>query len=81
MPIYEYRCHNCGTQFEKMTTMAKADETPCKQCGSDDTERLLSVFGVSSSQKSSPCSDGACDLPPSCAGGQGCTTCPHAGAM
>ena len=62
MPIYEYRCRQCHSEFEKMTTIAKADEVECEKCGSPDTERLLSVFGVGSGKSEFSCPAGNCDL-------------------
>lgn len=62
MPIYEYTCSDCGQQFEQMTTMSKADETPCANCGSEQTQRQLSIFGVGSG--------GSQPQMPACPGGQ-----------
>ncbi len=72
MPIYEYRCRDCKAEFETLTTMAKADEIECKACGSENTERLLSVFGVSAGIPDSPCADGAACSPQECGAGGGC---------
>jgi putative FmdB family regulatory protein len=42
VPLYDFRCRACETRFE---TRAAADAiAPCPQCGSEDTERLLSPF-------------------------------------
>ena len=46
MPIYEYRCRACGRDFEALVRDAKAP--PCPHCDSEDIERLLSLFAVSS---------------------------------
>ncbi|OVE81478.1 hypothetical protein BVY04_03195 [bacterium M21] len=80
MPIYEYKCTKCDAAFEKMTTMAKADETECANCGSDETERQFSTFGVAVAQPASPCSGGGCPMP---SGGapSPCQGCPSAGMM
>lgn len=44
MPIYEYRCTNCGLNFEKLRSMSEVDkETLCPACRSK-AERLLSRF-------------------------------------
>lgn len=44
MPIYEYRCSQCGTEFELMLPLAQRDSpTPCPRCGGRG-ERLVSVF-------------------------------------
>lgn len=45
MPIFEYRCRECGTQFEAIVRSSKA-ATTCKSCGSRKLEQLLSVFAV-----------------------------------
>ncbi len=66
MPIFEYRCRDCGTTFEKIQGSSAADVT-CKNCESQKVERLLSVFAVSGSSRSAavaesgPC--GACGAP------------------
>ncbi len=73
MPIYEYRCRECRAEFEQMTTMAKADDIACKQCGSKKTERLLSVFGVGAAKPDMPCATDACPSAKGCASGH----CPH----
>jgi putative FmdB family regulatory protein len=41
MPIYEYRCGNCGERFEELTAADAAAPT-CPRCGGE-TERLLSA--------------------------------------
>jgi putative FmdB family regulatory protein len=41
MPIYEYRCGNCGERFEELTA-ADAGAPTCPRCGGE-TERLLSA--------------------------------------
>lgn len=44
MPIYEYRCSECGKDFELMRPFSKADEpAPCPDCGSPG-EKLISLF-------------------------------------
>jgi putative FmdB family regulatory protein len=37
MPIYEYRCEECGVQFEELwKTVSKAkDVAPCPECGTE----------------------------------------------
>jgi putative FmdB family regulatory protein len=45
MPIYEYRCCQCGTEFERLRPMGRADEAgPCPQCGSSEVARCVSTF-------------------------------------
>jgi putative FmdB family regulatory protein len=44
MPIYEYVCPGCKTEFELMRPMSQADNPAfCPKCKSQ-SERLLSVF-------------------------------------
>ncbi len=43
MPMYEYRCPDCGTVFTKMRPMSQADApTECEQCGGRNAQRMLS---------------------------------------
>ncbi|HOT98248.1 MAG TPA: zinc ribbon domain-containing protein [bacterium] len=49
MPIYEYKCRECGGAFEELVAAASAAEhTPCPHCASHDVERLISSFGFTS---------------------------------
>jgi len=47
MPIYEYRCQECGEKFEKFVRSAKnpGPEIKCPKCGGQQVEKLLSAFG------------------------------------
>ena len=46
MPIYEYRCVACDSEFEALILNAK---TPaCPECKSHKVDRLISQFSVSS---------------------------------
>lgn len=50
MPIYEYRCTECGEEFEKLVRSMTAEvEVVCPKCGSQHTEKKISLFGSSSS--------------------------------
>lgn len=42
MPIYEYECLTCGTQFEKRQSFSDAPEAECPN-GHNDTRRLLAT--------------------------------------
>ena len=45
MPIYEYVCLDCRTRFDALRTMKDADAPiHCRNCSSEHTSRLLSVF-------------------------------------
>lgn len=71
MPIYEYRCHDCGHLTEELRSMASADEPViCDSCKSQDTSRVQSIFAAAPG--SSPGRSSACpDMPP-CQMGDGC---------
>lgn len=47
MPIYEYTCQTCKKSFEKLVrSMSASEKIACPACGSEKTERALSVFAV-----------------------------------
>ncbi len=41
MPIYEYKCRDCGDEFEAL--VRKSDTPSCPKCSSTELERLLSL--------------------------------------
>ncbi|MBW2031000.1 MAG: zinc ribbon domain-containing protein [Deltaproteobacteria bacterium] len=43
MPIYEYRCKECGQVSEYLTNTGGDQVVACKNCGSHRMEKLLSV--------------------------------------
>lgn len=44
MPIYEFKCQECGEEFEVLLkTKDEIASVCCKACGSKKVERLLSV--------------------------------------
>ena len=45
MPIYEYRCSACGTQFERLQNVAGAVRPDCPGCGSAHVAKLISMIG------------------------------------
>jgi len=47
MPILEYSCRACGHQFEFLKLPATTDAASCPVCRSEDLERLLSGFAMS----------------------------------
>ncbi len=45
MPIYEYRCRQCGTRTTRLIlSVSAAPQQACRHCHSTDLERLLSRF-------------------------------------
>ena len=68
MPIYEYVCEDCQTQFEKIV-INKQQEISCPKCSSKKATIQLSVFATAGSN--SPSSGSASGSGGSCCGG-GC---------
>ena len=53
MPIYEYRCLDCGADFEEIVSVNAQVNPPCPSCHSNNTEKKMSVFcGISNSGNS-----------------------------
>ncbi|MDA2925719.1 zinc ribbon domain-containing protein [Acidobacteria bacterium AH-259-G07] len=61
MPIFEYRCSNCKTKFEKIV-LSQSTDIQCPDCSSAHLEKLLSSFAVSagSTRTSSAQDERAC---------------------
>ncbi len=45
MPLYEYRCKDCGHQFEKIQSFSAPDEKECPVCHGP-LERLISASAI-----------------------------------
>jgi len=53
MPIYEYTCKKCGEGFDALRWASEVDKPMrCPKCGSEDTERHLSIFSSRNTQDS-----------------------------
>lgn len=70
MPIYEYRCNNCGAEFELL--LFSNDIPECPRCSSKDLTKKISMFATtnkdgeinssnSSGSKCGSCSGGSCE--------------------
>ena len=71
MPIYEYRCQDCGSKFEKLVRReSDVPELECPKCGQKHLAQELSTFAAHACSASKP----AAGMPP-CAGGR----CPNPG--
>jgi putative FmdB family regulatory protein len=47
MPIYEYSCKDCNSQFEKFVrSMTASVEVKCPNCGGTHVRKGWSVFGM-----------------------------------
>ena len=68
MPIYEFRCKDCGNKFEVKLPMSKAGEKQnCPACKSNDTNRNFAAVSVVNSNISNSgsfpsCPTGTCGL-------------------
>lgn len=63
MPIYEFQCNDCGTDFDKLVRRISAiDEVTCPECESHDVHKKLSVFAskVSGGSQASISTGAAC---------------------
>ena len=45
MPIYEYRCEECGHELEKLQRMSDDPLRDCPACGAAQLKRLVSAAG------------------------------------
>jgi len=41
MPLYEFKCEECGVRFEELVA-AGAEDVACPSCSAHETRRLLS---------------------------------------
>ena len=48
MPIFEYRCNDCGTRFEKLVRASDAEGPYCPRCSAVNLEQELSTFAAHS---------------------------------
>ena len=46
MPIYEYKCSNCGKVFEVLQKSFDVDEAPCEACGAPGKRMISSTSFV-----------------------------------
>jgi putative FmdB family regulatory protein len=61
MPIYEYKCNQCGEDFETLVFGNKTVD--CPKCSSQDIKKKMSSFGMSGVEK------------PFAGSNAGCTSC------
>jgi len=72
MPIYEYRCERCETEFEELVFGAD-EEVVCPKCGTSSVERKMSAFAFKSGGKFVASGDSGCA---SCHSSS-CSSCKH----
>ena len=70
MPIYEYKCQDCGSRFEKLIRRsAEVGDLECPSCGQKHLSQELSTFAAHSSGKPAEmpaCPGGRCSNPGMC---------------
>jgi len=76
MPIYEYRCRDCGKVHEALVRVIGGSSPGCPACGSHDLERLYSSSYVVRAGPTNPgttcCGrEERCEAPP-CSTGNVC---------
>lgn len=49
MPIYEYRCDECGKKSSALLPRYSSPDPPCPHCGKPALKRLVSTFATVSS--------------------------------
>jgi putative FmdB family regulatory protein len=69
MPIFEYRCEDCGTKFEKLMRRSE-DQAGCPSCGQKHLNQELSTFAAHNGASKAPampsCPSGMCQTPGLC---------------
>lgn len=70
MPIFEYKCADCGEDFEKLIFGKEAIR--CPKCNSESVKKKFSTFGMSGVEN--PGTGGGSSACGSCSG-KSCSTC------
>jgi len=67
MPLYEYKCQDCGCVSEFLQGVVQDEETPvCRNCGSTNLVRLFSTFAVGSGASDNSPEGSCCGLTAPC---------------
>lgn len=52
MPIYEYHCRDCRSDFEALVWTSREEQSvECPKCANKEVERILSPFARASSDR------------------------------
>ena len=46
MPIYTYRCENCGVQFERQQSFSEPPLTRCPECSKKTLQKVFQPVGI-----------------------------------
>ncbi len=44
MPIFEFKCKDCGEKFEKLVFSSDKEKIKCPKCNSENVNKVFSVF-------------------------------------
>lgn len=69
MPVYEYRCRQCGQEFEiraSISEYAKGLDAVCPHCGAKDIERVIPVAAILDGGGGNPGRDSGISGPSCC---------------
>jgi len=76
MPLFEYRCRQCGHVTVFLESPRARGRHACEECGSTSTERIFSTFaarsGSAGSSHADACAAESCPIS---------DRCPNAGCM
>lgn len=70
MPIYEFHCHRCHHEFEKLV-FRPSETIACPECKSKKVDRMMSAFAFSAGGKFKSTASSSCG---SCSS-HSCSTC------
>ena len=69
MPIFEYKCLQCSRKFDEfIRSHSQEEELVCPSCRSTELEKLMSMFGFSSTSENGTKTSSA---------GSSCGSCAH----
>lgn len=61
MPLFEYRCKDCGERFETLVFSSSGDEgVECPKCHGTQTEKQISMFASSGARDAGGASASSC---------------------
>jgi putative FmdB family regulatory protein len=65
MPVYEYRCKECGEKFDLFVRSATQQNVPsCPKCKSTQVQKAISLFGVGGASGDSTLNTASCSSGP-----------------
>ncbi|MCF7740364.1 MAG: zinc ribbon domain-containing protein [Candidatus Marinimicrobia bacterium] len=55
MPIYEFKCNDCGNEFEELVSISQLNDNniSCPECGEKNVKKQISTPSIGGSQGSS----------------------------